>query len=244
MNSHSGDLQPTRVRHELHVRDLDIVRVEQLSKNFVSVTLSGPQLAGFTSLSFDDHIKIMITTPDGDQVRRDYTPRAFDAEKLELTIEFALHEKGYASDWAKQVAVGQHLTIAGPRGSTIIPKEYAWHLLIGDSSALPAIHRRIDELPANARVMALIQIDDENDKRDMQVPSDLTVIWVTSADELLSNLIALALPLGNGFIWCAGEAQVMATAKHHIIHDKQHPARNTSVASYWKRGAADFHEKL
>jgi len=205
------------------------------------VTLSGSELVGFTSLSFDDHIKIMFTTPEGEQVRRDYTPRAFDADKLELTIEFALHEKGPASDWARQVSAGQRLTVGGPRGSMIIPMAYDWHLLIGDSSALPAIHRRIEELPANKPVITIIQVDDVTDIRQFNAAADLTIQWVLNSDELLSNLAALTLPSGNGFIWCAGEANVMAVVKHEIINEKAYSSKNTNIASYWKKGAADFH---
>nr|GFD30456.1 hypothetical protein [Tanacetum cinerariifolium] len=51
---------------------------------------------------------------------RDYTPRRYDAASGELDIDFVLHGDGPAATWAAQAAVGQHLYIAGPRGSMIV----------------------------------------------------------------------------------------------------------------------------
>jgi NADPH-dependent ferric siderophore reductase len=82
-------------------------------------------------------------------VRRDFTPRHYDQAARELTVEFALHATGAA--WARQAAPGQVAVIAGPRGSMIIPMDYAWHVLAGDATALPAIRRRLEELPAGRK---------------------------------------------------------------------------------------------
>ena len=46
-----------RVRHELVRRDVQVARVEAISPHFLAVTFSGAALDGFTSLSFDDHLK-------------------------------------------------------------------------------------------------------------------------------------------------------------------------------------------
>lgn len=102
----------------------------------------------FVSLSFDDHIKFMLDGdgdgdgPGAEPVRRDYTPRHHDAAARELTLEFALHGEGSAAQGAAQATVGQRAVIGGPRASFIIPLDCDWHLLVGDETALPAIHRR------------------------------------------------------------------------------------------------------
>lgn len=244
MNLHLTTLQPTRVRHELRMRELVVKSVQPISKNFISVTFTGPDLVDFTSLSFDDHIKVMFTAENGEQIRRDYTPRSFDVEKLELTIEFALHDGGYASNWASQATVGQTLVIGGPRGSMIVPVGYDWHILIGDATALPAISRRIEELPAGTHVTAHILVDDPLDIRTFNTAAKLDLHWVYTPDALLLAAKSLAIPTGTGYIWCAGEASLMAATKQIVMKDKNHPAKDLSVASYWKKGVADFHERL
>lgn len=149
-----------RVRHELKLRDLKVARVEPLSPGFVAITFRGEALADFVSMSFDDHVKFFFDDGKGGQARRDYTPRRFNREARELVVEFALHGEGAASDWARQAHVGQHMQIGGPRGSFIIPVEAAWHLLVGDATALPAISRRLEELPAGSRAFVLALADD------------------------------------------------------------------------------------
>lgn len=244
MNSDQASLQPTRVRHELRMRELAVKHVQRVSKNFVCVTFTGSDLADFTSLSFDDHIKVMFQTADGEQIRRDYTPRSFNRETLELSIEFALHDGGYASDWAQQAAVGQKLMIGGPRGSMIVPMEYDWHVLIGDATALPAISRRIEELPAGAHVITCVHVDAREDIRTFTNSIDQHMTWVETADDLLQAVQSMPMPAGHGYVWCAGEANTMAAIKQIFIKDKNHPPKDLSVAAYWKKGTADFHERL
>ena len=53
-----------RVRHELRFRQLDVTRVEDITPAMRRITLAGPDLAGFTSLSFDDHVKLFFPGPD------------------------------------------------------------------------------------------------------------------------------------------------------------------------------------
>ena len=71
-----------------------------------------------------------------------------------------LHGDGPASTWADQAKVGQHLYIGGPRGSMIVPDIFDSYLLIGDETAIPAIARRLEELPAGRTVLAVIEIAD------------------------------------------------------------------------------------
>eukprot|EP01034_Spumella_vulgaris_P031857 gene31857-39354_t len=135
-----------RVRHELKIRQVEVLRVRAIGSHFRAITFGGPALQDFHSASFDDHVKFILG--DGpDAARRDYTPRSFDPVAGELLIEFALHGDGPCAAWAAQAAPGQQVTIGGPRGSLIIPVDYEWHLLVGDETGLPAIARRLEELP-------------------------------------------------------------------------------------------------
>ena len=232
-----------RIRHELRRRDVEVVRVEAIGPHFAAATFGGGSLADFVSASFDDHVKFMFPAPDGEVVRRDYTPRRFDAAACELTIEFALHGDGPAARWARTARVGQRAVVAGPRGSMIIPMDYDWQLLAGDAAALPAIHRRVEELPPGARAIVVAQVD-EADRRELRSAANLDLRWVASAEELLAAIHALALPAGEGHAWAAGEAGTMAQLRRVLIEDRHHPKESMRVAAYWKRGAAEYHEAM
>ncbi|RYE68597.1 MAG: siderophore-interacting protein, partial [Oxalobacteraceae bacterium] len=67
-----------RVRHDLKLREVTVARINRVSPGFASITFQGEALADFTSLSFDDHVKFMFNDANGEQVRRDYTPRRVD----------------------------------------------------------------------------------------------------------------------------------------------------------------------
>ena len=232
-----------RVRHELHRREVTVARVEPLGAHFVAITFHADSLDGFLSLSFDDHVKFMFDGPDGEQVRRDYTPRRFDAQAHELTIEFALHGDGAASNWARRAQPGDAAVIGGPRGSMIIPVDYDWHLLIGDASALPAMRRRLEELSADARVIVVAALDAQ-DRLPFGGAAQPELHWVDDADALAETVRGLSLPPGDGYAWAGGEAQAMRSLREVLVVDKGLSKDAMRVSAYWKRGVADHHEDL
>ncbi|MBT0959985.1 siderophore-interacting protein [Denitromonas iodatirespirans] len=231
-----------RIRHELRFREVVVDRVERPTPGFARVTFSGTSLADFRSDGFDDHVKFVFDDEDGTRVRRDYTPRHYDAARGELTLEFALHDDGPAGRWARRAQAGQTVTIAGPKGSMCVPTDYDWHLLVGDASALPAIHRRIEEMPAHSRVLAVIQAPTA-DRRHLHSAAALTLLWVADADALIDAVQALARPEGDGFAWGAGEASAMARLRDVLTRQWQLPREAMRVSSYWRIGQADFSEK-
>ncbi len=244
MNTAVSKNRVQRVRHEIKRRNLHVLRVETLSPNVRRVVFTGDDLADFNSASFDDHIKFMLDVGETEPVRRDYTPRSFDAAAGELTLEFALHGDGPAARWAAQAVPGQRATIAGPRGSFIIPLDYDWHLLVGDDTAMPAIARRLEELPAGARAIVILQVPDVADRRRFDSVAAVDLQWVSGTDELLSAVRTLVLPTGEGYAWCAGEAVAMATLRKILVEEKGHDRHAIRAAAYWKHGAVAHHENL
>lgn len=233
----SGRIQ--RVRHELKLRELQVSKVDRLTPNYISVTFKGETLHDFVSASYDDHVKFFVS----EEARRDFTPRSYDNVAGELTIEFALHDTGAASDWARQAAPGQIANIGGPRGSMIIPMDYAWHVLAGDATALPAIRRRLEELPADARVQVLV-CGEEAAALPFRSEAQVALQHYTGSGELLAAIRALQLPAGEGFFWFAGEAAVAAQVRDAVFTDKGHPRDAARISAYWKQGASGHHEDL
>ncbi len=239
MNSPTTLRRVERVRHELKRRNLTVTQVEQPTPNFRRITFTDESLGDFVSASFDDHIKVFV-----DDARRDYTPRSFDNAARELVIEFALHGAGPAAEWAAQAAPGHTLEIGGPKGSMIVPLDYDWHLLAGDETAFPAVARRLEQLPAGAKALVILQAADAADRRAFKSAANVDLTWVATDAELLSTVRALALPQGDGYAWCAGEAACMAALRRELVDVKGHPRDAIRAAAYWKRGAAGHHENL
>lgn len=234
-----------RIRHPLQGRHLQVVRRTQVSPGFVRLTLAGPELAGFVSAGFDDHLKLILPSPGQDRptlpTLRDYTPARFDATAGELDIEVALHDAGPATDWAASATVGQWVGIAGPRGSMVVPTAFDWHWLLGDETALPAIARRLAELPACAVATVRIQLGNPADQRVLTSAAQVDLQWVSA---LPAAVEALALPPGAGFVWAAGEHSDMAAVRRAVLAKPGVDPKRLRISAYWKRGAADHHEDL
>ena len=56
-----------RVRHELKLRLLQVSQVERITPGFVRVTLTGEDLAGYSSQGYDDHSKLFFPAPGEDK---------------------------------------------------------------------------------------------------------------------------------------------------------------------------------
>jgi len=244
----------SRVRHELKRRRLTVVRVEKLPAKMVRIVLAGEQLKGFTSLGFDDHIKLFFPSEAGASVpaMRDFTPRRFDVEAGELWIDFFLHQAGPAAAWAAQAAVGQTLEIGGPKGSAVIALEgIDAHVLIGDESALPAISRRLEELPAGARTLVVVEVDTDSDRPVFAGRAAMDVVWVSRdgqkgppAHEVISTLQKLEFPAGPCFFWVAVESQAARAIRGYLRDERGIDRKWIMAAGYWQRGAAGAHDKI
>jgi NADPH-dependent ferric siderophore reductase len=258
---------PRRVRHELRFRVVQVQRVQRLTPHLVRVTLGGPALEGFTSPGFDDHVKLCLPDaatgelrvpqigpdgplwPDGARpVMRDYTPRHHDAAGGTLDIDFALHEAGPATAWALQAAPGQSVDLGGPRGSFLLPTAFDGHLLVGDDTALPAIARRLAELPAGAPVVVLAEVDGEDDRVELSSAADLRVHWVLRrggepGHALRAALPTLTLPSGDVHAWVACESAAAKALRLHLVAERGFNPRWVKAAGYWRQGAAATHDK-
>jgi len=242
------------VRHEPRRRTLPIKQVERVAAHMIRVTLTG-DLDGFTSLGFDDHVKLFFPNgtlnPEGapNLLGRDFTPRRHDPGANTLEIDFAIHDAGPATRWAAQAQAGQTLTLGGPRGSFIIPTTFDWHLLIGDETALPAISRRLAELPAGARAVVLAEVDGADDEIDFTAAAAATVTWThrngaaAGASEGLSKALAkMVLPSGDYYAWVACESLTAKALRHQLITDHGANPKWMRAAGYWRRGATAVHE--
>ena len=250
---------PYRVRHELHRRLLTVRQVQRLSPHMIRITLGGDDLEGFTSLGFDDHVKLIFADPATGQTAlstdgprppmRDYTPRHFDAVAQTLEIDFALHDAGPATQWAEQATPGQQIGVGGPRGSMVIPMAFDGYLLVGDDTALPAIARRLAELPADAPVVVLAEVDSPADELVFDTAANVQLTWVHRRGAapgttmlLLDAIQTLALPAGDFHAWVACETGAAKALRAHLVAERGARPEWTKAAGYWRLGSADSHD--
>lgn len=232
---------PQRVRNELHFRQLTVLRAERASEGFQRIVLGGEQLDGFSSRGFDDHTKVFFPqagTPfvppvvtdegidwgDGPRPQsRDYTP-LYDGSRHELTLDFYLHDGGVASSWALNAQAGDHLTIGGPRGSLVVPEDYAWQLYVCDESGMPALRRRLEaisQLERRPQVTALVTIDNAayQDYLAHLEGFDIQYVIGQHPQKVAEKLAALTVPDEDYFIWLTGEGEMVKSLKAQFETD-------------------------
>lgn len=261
-----------RVRHPLRFRRLTVLHTEQPTPHLVRITFGGPDMDGFLSAGFDDHMKLFFPDPqtgaltlptagpegpiwpEGPRpIARDYTPHHHDAAAGTVQVDFALHEAGPATAWAREAEPGDMLGVGGPRGSFIVPIDFDWHLLIGDDTALPAIARRLSELPAGARALVLAEVDGPEDQVPLPSAAEVQVVWVhrdqaasaaAATDEapLLGALRATPLPTGAFHAWIGCESTAAKALRAHLVQDCQANPQWIRASGYWRRGAAGTHD--
>lgn len=250
-----------RVMHDIKRRKLEVLRVVDLTPRMRRITLGGPELAGFISLGTDDHVKLLFPQ-NAEQAAaletmvlgagkdngpmpemRDYTPRRYDLEKLELDIDFVLHGDGPASTWAEQAQPGQFLHIGGPRGSMIVPDIFDSYLLIGDETALPAIARRLEGLAANRKALVVIEVENGAEQQLLESAAQVNVIWVLregGKDNLLTTVKQLQVPKGNLYAWVATETKVSRQIRRVLLDEHGLNEQFVKAAGYWRaEGSAE-----
>ncbi|WP_127572554.1 siderophore-interacting protein [Georgenia faecalis] len=259
-------LSRERVRHELAVRHLTVVRTEDLAPGLRRITLGG-DLAGFSSLGPSDHVKVFfpdprtgelhaprmtptgIERPEGvELISRDYTPRAWRAD--ELDIDFVLHgDEGPASAWASAAQPGAPIVVAGPRGSRLAPAGADWHLIGSDETALPAVARWLETLSPDAVAAVLVEVPDAAHEVYLAdaVRRGHTITWLhrdgaaPGTTTLLADAVrALTLPDGLGFAWFGGEATSLRAVRRHLRQQRGMDPAQVDVSGYWKCGTAGF----
>jgi len=234
---------PVRVRHETRLRLVQVARVESISPRMRRITFAGEALKGFTSAAADDHVKLFFPEKGQDQpvmpihgpdglvfpndvprpISRDYTPRHFDSNACELVIEFVLHSDG--------------------PGSLLIPDDYDTYLLVGDETALPAIGRRLEEMPPTARVFAVIEAADRYEKRYLPTAANAQIMWLYRDGALAGMpllleraLKSIVLPTGDIHAWIAGEIEVARRLRQYLIEDRGISRNQIKAAGYWRKG--------
>lgn len=236
-----------------------VASVSPLSSHLLRLVLVGPGLAGFESTGVpDEWVRLFPPLPgqrqaslpvrDGDgwtwvgeqPEGRYYTVRDWDREASELTLDVVVHDAGVVTGWAQREPAGGRVLVTSPRGSFAAPADLSWLWLVGDLTALPAIGRIVEQLPAGLPTRVLVEVPCAGDRQPLVSRADLDVTWVEHEPvrgdvSVLERTVRAALwPAGNGYFWMAGEAGQMRGLRRYLRHDLGLPTSAYDVMGYWR----------
>jgi NADPH-dependent ferric siderophore reductase len=246
---------------------VEVTRVDRLTPHMVRVVLAGEDLSGFATHGPAEHIKVFL--PRAGQERpilpewgpggpvfaegqerplsRTYTPRLWDAGRLELSVDFLVHGDGPGSAWALQARPGQTVAVGGAGGAYRPDESAAWYLLAGDESAIPAIGTILDALPATTAAKVLIEVSSASEQQPLSSAAVLELRWLHrgSSDPsqigrlLERTILAADLPAGPGRAFVACEAEIMRDIKPQLLFGRGLAREAVHCHGYWKLGEAN-----
>ncbi|MCI2421990.1 siderophore-interacting protein [Saccharopolyspora sp. K220] len=256
-------MQASIRRARSRYRLLDVRGTEWITPRMVRVTLGGPELSDFVSNGSDQRIKLCLPQPgqpmplgrtraevfalprEQQPRQRTYTIRWFDPRRLELAIDFVVHDHdGPGSNWAAKAAPGEQIVTVGPSPAYQPQPDADPLVLIGDETALPAIAAILAELPAEASVQVFAEVADAAEEQPITSAAEVAWHWlhrdgVPAGESVLLVDALRSADLGaNPHVWIGAEADVVHQLREHCQRALGLDRRRLYALAYWRRNAA------
>ena len=248
------------------LQHIEIVSAEDVTPRMRRVTFACDDVTPF--IGGDMHVRLLVPPegrapvwpgyrvdgrvawPEGEDALlvRTYTIRGVDAARGQFWIDFLQHHAPGiltpGADFARDVQPGTRIGLLGP-GSGHLPVAQSI-FLAGDETALPAIARIAEEVPAGTRLQALIEVWDETEEQPLACQGTLDLRWLhrksypAGASGILGHEIKSALTSVDpgSFVWVACEKDDVRAVRS-FLKARQHNRKAMYVAWYWQRGAAE-----
>ena len=239
------------------MRQVTVQSIQSITPRMRRIVFSGQALAGFPTPRPGAHIKLLFEAdsngaPDFQKKRsqmRTYTPRAFDPETHQLTVEFSLHGNGIASSWAAQAQVGDSLTLAGPGGGMEIPTGIKTMVMLVDESAIPAAGTVLEALPTDCVPIVICEVEDAHEVRSLSSSSEVAPTWLfrqaqaaspgIALENYLPNVLSRLQDIDDVFWWIACEADAMRRMRSQLLKQQGVSQKQLVSRGYWKSGASN-----
>ncbi|MDR1350585.1 MAG: siderophore-interacting protein [Zoogloeaceae bacterium] len=226
-----------------------VLRAENITPRMRRLALGGVAIADWlqaNAASVNKPAAWVKVTLDG-RSGRGYTLRRVDTEVGVIDLDFVLHGegegKGTVSDWARLTRPGDAVEIQGPRnGGFQLFADSRWFWLAADATALPAVARILEVLPANIEAHVFLVIHDSAERQPLNSLARLQVEWGYStvpqrdcipAVRPLTQSPDLAMP---GQVWIAGEADWVKSWRAFWLNERHQDRRYVNAKGYWKAG--------
>ncbi|MFC5995155.1 siderophore-interacting protein [Pseudonocardia hispaniensis] len=239
-------------------RLLQVRRRERITPRMIRITLTGDELAGFPGSGPDRRIKMFFPVegqerpaiprastggpvwPAGEArpTIRTYTVRRFDPGVGELDVDFVLHEgHGPAAAWARDARPGAWVGVSEPGGRWVPDPAAAFHVVIGDETALPAVSTVLEAIPPQVPAMAYLEVADADEEQPL--PGAAQVCWVhrgarAAGEPMVEAVRTATLPEGHGQAWLAGESAAVKELRTHLLGERGFERRAVYATGYWR----------
>jgi NADPH-dependent ferric siderophore reductase len=173
---------------------------------------------------------------------RKYTVRSVDLATGQLDIDFVLHaDAGPGSSFAETVTIGTEVGVLGPGGGGLADAN--WYLFAGDETAIPAIARMLENLPAQASGVGYLEVGSASEIQNLQKPAAVDIHWLIRSAEKPGTLLVEAVsgtsyPQGDQgiYLWAACEFAAFKTIRQLARQTWKLKPEHHLVVAYWRQG--------
>jgi NADPH-dependent ferric siderophore reductase len=131
--------------------------------------------------------------------------------------------------------------MAGPGGRGAKPAD--WMLLAGDETALPAIARILESLPATAQGIVVLVADTADDAIALRHPPGFRIEWLdrrSGSVDFVSAVTAIDIPSADTrFCWAGAEFDEIQTIRRHWRDTVGLSSGEQLAVAYWRKGQPD-----
>lgn len=238
-----------------HERDMELVELE-----VISVTLASPSVKRVLGrikpaavepwLHSNTAVRIDVEVDDrGNRVNRIYTIRSFSPERLEVEIDFVLHEDNSpAMRWLSAAGPGTRVMMKGPRAHQIPNFGSGKPLaLFADDTAIPAVYAMLQAWPADAPAAEVfVDTADAEAYGALHFPPDVrghlllrdagqhagtAFSLIAAARQLMQEPLAWS-------VWACGERDEMIELRR-FLREAGLLREDMRIMGYWRRGMSN-----
>ncbi len=252
-------------------REMTVIDVKSVTPHMRRVRLRGDDLARYASGGL--HIRLVLPPkaplkpkwphlgadgrpvwPDGEYrlTNRVYTIREIDVAQGWVDIDMVVHPSATeapGTEWAMQAQIGDIVGMTGPGGGDAPVADL--YTLVGDETALPAIARILEGLPASASAIVRIEVADAAEEQVLKTQAQLDLQWLhrngaeAGTTSLLPDVVKQLAPQAvegkRIFAWAGCEFDAFKAIRGFWRKDCKLNRDQHLAVAYWRRGVADAH---
>ncbi|MFD1631252.1 siderophore-interacting protein [Pseudopedobacter beijingensis] len=247
--------------------ELCVDRKEYITPHYIRVYLKGEEVKIFQNTTVGVNNKILVPPkglnkvyfpefdyesmqwkPQPEALKpavRTYTHRGINLEDNEMWIDFVAHgEEGPASAWAINAKKGDVLGLMMHDGQTELYTKADWYLLVADATGIPVIASILEDLPAEAKGVCILEVFGKEDEQKLDTKADIRFIWLHNQHpQETSNLPSYVkqqnLPETSKFGYVAAEFNSVKEIRTYLRKTKNWKREELNAYSYWKSGVAE-----
>ncbi len=168
-----------------------------------------------------------------------FTVRASDAATGEIVFDIFRHPGGPTGDWAATPPLGQTIGLMGPgaKGGPTVGQGAGRIVAGGDETAVPAILRGLEGLPAGATGHAFLLVGGADDVQ--QASGGPAITWLLrsngATEESLISAVRDATRAQDGvdFVWFAASKNAARVIRTGCLESLDLPKERVHAVGYW-----------